>query len=155
MDTGQVAFVAKFMRKVRQAEGGCWPWLGGHNTGGYPRYQCGWENYAHRVMWTINFGPIPSGMSVCHTCDNPGCVRPSHLWLGTPKDNLQDAVRKGRTAHPHRTGEAGPNHKLTWESVRQIRALVEGGSRHRQVAAEFGVTQATISHIVTRKTWVE
>lgn len=146
-------FIEDFMAKVEQHADGCWVWLGGHTSGGYPRYQCGWANYAHRVMWTITNGPIPDGLDVCHTCDNPGCVRPSHLWAGTAKDNLRDAVRKGRIAKLR--GELSGNHTLTWESVREIRRLLGSGVTQRVIAKQYGVTQPCITHISTGKTWVE
>ena len=76
---------------------GCWNVDRPVNKDGYVRvHQSGKSWYAHRLAWTIYNGPIPEGMMVCHACDNPACINPIHLWLGTPRDNAQDMVEKGR-----------------------------------------------------------
>jgi hypothetical protein len=78
----------------------CWEWTR-KKARGYGRFDVrGWPVYAHRIAWVIAFGVIPDGLYVCHSCDNPPCVNPAHLFLGTAKDNMQDKVRKGR----HRWG---------------------------------------------------
>jgi hypothetical protein len=105
------------------------------------------------VAYRFGVGPFNLAFDILHTCDNPPCCNPAHLFVGTAKINLQDASRKGRTARLR--GEAANVHKLTWAKVREIRRLVADGAPTRHVAAEFGVTQATISHITTKKTWVE
>lgn len=83
----------------------CWVWAGAPNGNGYGRF-CwdGTHTLAHRYAWELTYGPIPRGLYVCHDCDNPPCVRPDHLFLGTPRDNMQDAVRKGRFDGIHRPG---------------------------------------------------
>ena len=87
----------RFWRHVKKSDG-CWEWTAGNNGHGY-----GWATRyrqlsvaAHRFSWEMHFGPIPPGLIVCHHCDNPPCVRPDHLFVGTYKDNMQDCVRKGR-----------------------------------------------------------
>ena len=105
---------------------------------------------AHRVSWMLKHGEIPEGMLVCHHCDNPRCVRPDHLFLGTPRDNIQDMIKKGRD-----TRVRGMDHfhcKLTEEQVHEIRESNERGDCVR-LARDFGVTPCTISHIRGRKTW--
>lgn len=79
----------------------CWEWIGAKNDTGYGKISVGSrdnrkEHRAHRFSWEIKFGPIPTGQVVCHKCDNPGCVRPEHLFLGTKKDNSRDMIKKKR-----------------------------------------------------------
>jgi hypothetical protein len=77
----------------------CWKWMGYVNRGGYGKFRPGHSATvrAHRFAWQITFGPIPPGLIVCHRCDNPGCVRPEHLFLGTHLDNKRDSLSKGRS----------------------------------------------------------
>jgi len=100
--------------------GRCWIWLGStYERGGHAQaYYCGQGQPAQRVAWTITHGGIPKGICVLHKCDNPICVRPSHLFLGTPKDNSQDMVRKGRW-----NGRRGP---LSEEAKAKISAANKG-----------------------------
>jgi hypothetical protein len=86
---------------------GCWLWLGATNEAGYGLYH---KQRAHRVAYELTYGPIPSGMLACHSCDNPPCVRPDHLFPGTTKENVHDALKKNRpfgckkTRHGERWG---------------------------------------------------
>jgi hypothetical protein len=100
---------------------------------------------AHRFMYELTHGAIPEGLLVRHSCDNPGCVNPKHLLVGTHKQNTQDAVERGRM----RSGAT----RLTPEDVARIRELYAKGTKQVVLAQEFGVTQANISAIVTRKNW--
>ncbi len=126
---------------------GCWLWLGLLNPSGYgkfyikPKYRG-----AHRVMWEQHNGEIPEGIFVLHRCDTPSCVNPSHLFLGTNKDNLLDASRKGRIAHGERAGKC----KLTKEQVLKIRVDSRPNS---QIATEYGVRSNQVSRIKCEKTW--
>jgi len=121
----------------------CWEWLRGKDGRGYGCLTVGGQRTtAHRHAYELTHGPITNGLHVCHTCDNPPCVNPAHLWLGTPADNIRDAAQKGRMAN-----------KLTDKDVRAIRAAYRPGNG-RALAKQYGVTGAMISVIVNDKTWL-
>lgn len=144
----------RFWDKVRKTDT-CWIWTASiRNKGrGYGQFCLNGKMVrAHRVAYELEHGPIPQGMHVCHTCDNESCVRPSHLFLGTHTDNMQDKTAKGRGNQPK--GEAAGLAKLTEEQVREIRArYYAGGVRQVDLANEFGVAQTTISSVVRKLTW--
>lgn len=98
------------------------------------------------MSYELANGPIPDGLFVCHACDNPPCVNPAHLWLGTCAENMADAVAKGRMSH-----ETGPR-KLTPSQVLEIRAKLSYMSQ-AQLAIKYGMSPAAISNIATRKRW--
>lgn len=104
-------------------------------------------------------GEIPSGMHVCHRCDNPPCVNPGHLFLGTVRDNAIDKSAKGRhwmQKNGHLSaGQNNPNAVLDWERVREIRRRSEEGASKIALAREFGIARTTLGHILARRTWVE
>ena len=159
---------------------GCWLWVGHIQGGGYGTLHIRPHlHLAHRLSWELNVGPIPEGQNVLHHCDNPPCVRPSHLFLGSHADNVRDMVAKGRNAKGERNGanthperwQRGDDHwsrrnpervtrgsrhgksKLTEYQVRNIRRLKTEGWTERRLAAEFGVREGTIHFIVMRQTW--
>lgn len=102
---------------------------------------------AHRYSYELAYGPIPDGLFVCHQCDNPICINPAHLFLGTNTDNMQDAVQKGRIAYGERNG----NSKLTKANVRAIRA--DTISTQSDLGREYGVSEGTIRNIKTSRSW--
>lgn len=108
------------------ASSGCWLWTGDKAKKGYGRLKIeGKRVYAHRAMWEEKVGAIPAGQLVCHTCDNPSCVRPDHLFLGTQFDNMGDASAKGR-CNPWNRGitHCRHGHEFSGENL-----LVSGGQR--------------------------
>ncbi len=140
----------RFYEKVMaEPNSGCWLWTGCVKNTGYGRIQVGRRCVlAHRVSYELHRDPIPPGMHVLHRCDQPGCVNPNHLFLGTHLDNMADREAKGRN-NPVR-GEAQGTAKLTEADVRKIRAA---SGKQRDIAKEFGITQANVWSIRARKTW--
>lgn len=145
-----------FMANVKRLDGedGCWEWQRSLNTGGYGVTSSG---PAHRASYQFHVGPIATGLWVCHHCDNRKCVRPDHLFLGTPADNIADMVKKGRNGTCptalHARGENVRGAKLTDEMVREIRSRVAAGRSNIETGRLFGVDASTVSNIAHRKTW--
>ncbi len=140
-------FVLRFWGKVEKGRG-CWLWTGTKNRGGYGRVTIKKPvtAMAHRVAWELAKGPIPSGLSVLHRCDVPGCVNPKHLWLGTNADNMRDMFAKGRRPTISLKGSAHPGAKLTEEQVREIRAA-KGSRSYRELIAAYGIGRSTLYRI--------
>ncbi len=139
--------VAAYTRRGR----GCWEWTGTRNPQGYGVLRVGESaRLAHRVVWTLERGPIPEGMNALHRCDNPGCVRLDHLFLGTLADNNADMKAKGRQRGPSMKGTTNPNAKLTDNAVRAIRRSSAMGV---DLARRYGVSQMVISAIRNGKSW--
>lgn len=139
---------ARFWAKVCKSEG-CWLWTAAVNPQGYGliKTMAGMSR-AHRVSYELNVGPISSGRMVRHTCDVPGCVNPSHLVLGTARDNVLDRVSRGRSAD--RRGENHPLAKLcAWE----IAAIRKSSFSGKDLAEVFEVSQASVSFIRNNKRW--
>jgi hypothetical protein len=117
---------------------------------------------AHRVAWELAHGKVaPPRMSVCHTCDVPACVRPSHLWLGTHAENMRDRNQKGRTAKGKQTAYHGPrakgsrngHAKLHEAEIATIRFRRQSGEHYKTIAADYGVTVGTIWKVTTGHSW--
>jgi len=146
--------VERFWAKADRGSGpdACWEWEGCRGANGYGRVRFdGASHNANRVSWVIRNGPIPAGMHVCHHCDNPGCVNPDHLFLGTPADNAADRDAKGRGGAAR--GEHAGHAKLDEFSVRVIRRLHKRGIQKRVLGRVFGVHETTVHYICVRKTW--
>lgn len=137
----------------------CWEWGGYKDANGYGRFSHKGlgksSKLCHRVAWTLVYGEVLNNLFVCHDCDNPSCVNPNHLFLGTHTDNMRDMIKKGRGRKAIMTGEKNPAVKLTIEKVDSIRERYAGGGVSKaQLAREMGVDPKTIYNIVTNKKWV-
>lgn len=137
----------------------CWLWLGWKDEHGYgwirgEEGRSGKVLRAHRVAWELANGAIPEGQYVCHHCDNPSCVRPDHLFIGTHLENMRDCVRKGRYngAGVHPEWRRG-NCKLDERQVGAIRSAYANGRSIGELGKMFGVHRSTIGFVVHRKTW--
>jgi hypothetical protein len=134
----------------------CWLWKGApYANNGYGAFKVSGKRFlAHRLAWEFMRGPIPYNLFICHHCDNPLCVNPAHLFLGTHADNMRDMRTKGRWSPL--TGERSGRSKLTQEQVRTIRATyIPRETPSRKLAAQYGVDKATILAIVHRDSWKE
>lgn len=128
----------------------CWEWQGHLHANGYGRLTNKRKTqYAHRFMYESFYGEIPEGMDVCHKCDNRKCVNPNHLFLGSRKDNMRDAMIKGRLQR----GEERYNSVLNEEIVRKARKLRDEGLLVKEIANRFGVEVHTMGNAIRRKTW--
>lgn len=157
--------IERFWRHVDTSNGAdaCWEWQGAKMKGGYGNFGVGGRDGryygAHVFSFLIHHGPVPDGKEVCHTCDNRPCVNPAHLYPGTHKQNMEDAVERGRTWHPPSV-PSGPRLrprkgiKLTPSDVRSIRQSLEAQtSTQSALAREYGVSAAVISNIARHKIW--
>lgn len=134
----------------------CWLWNGclRPDGRGFTSYGKGRNMLAHRLSWELSYGAIPEGMAVCHHCDNPRCVRPDHLFLGTQQDNLRDMRDKNRGAiPPPRQGSKHHKAKLTDADVLAIRAACANGEKQNAVAKRYSVSDTQIGYIVKGKNW--
>lgn len=177
MGRSQLSIEERFWAKVKKASGdGCWTWTAGKFTEGYGAFKAGGKLlHAHRVSWAFVHGSILPGLFVCHHCDNPPCVRPDHLFLGTNSDNQLDAVLKGRgsTGRPwafprgdkhwtrrdpvraginaRRNGRATA--KLSAADAEEIRRLRVAGLSLKEIGGRFGVAFQTVSKVVRGERW--
>ena len=150
----------RFWPYVQKTES-CWLWIGKKDRRKYGMVNLYREDTdkimstgAHRLSWKIHNGDIPQGMLVCHKCDNPSCVNPCHLFLGTYKDNVRDMDAKGRRKTISMPGALNPAAKLTNEKIEEIRAIYNTGKVSQETLARlFGVGQSSISRIVLNTAW--
>jgi hypothetical protein len=132
----------RFWEKVEKGPG-CWEWTAATYPDGYGNFvvEPGKNRGAHRVSYELNIGPIPDGLEVCHSCDNPGCVNPDHLFAATHRENMHDMFRKGRNG----------NVALDREQERQVRSLLAEGWDRQWVADAFGISIPTTYYLKKRK----
>lgn len=170
----------KFWGRVKKQRNGCWLWCGPVRPDGYGFTNRDGKNQSvHRISYELHFGVIPTGLLVCHHCDVPRCVNPNHLFLGTNRDNMQDASKKGRMSsgerhhthlyperlirgeshfshtHPELVarGEKCPSAKLTAFKVKRIRSLRRKGMKLKDIANLFKVSIPCVYQVVIFKTW--
>lgn len=149
---GQAPIVERFWSRVNKTRT-CWLWTGTILSHGYGQISLGhpstpgskrWR--AHRFSWELHNGLVPAGMVVCHRCDTPACVNPAHLFLGSQKANMHDAIRKGRR-------NAFGHQKLNEADVLVIRAQAARGIGRKDIAQAFGIAPHTVTQIVHRRSW--
>ena len=143
----------KFWSRVGiKSDAECWEWMGPRTDRGYGVYAPlpGVLLRTHRIAYALFNNGIDESLFVCHKCDNPACCNPAHLFLGTPKNNTQDMVKKGRGAK--RNGEANPMAKL---SVEQVRSIFVDSRTNREIANSYNIEKTLVSMIRLRKIWAE
>lgn len=141
-------WVSRFWSKVDvRTPDECWEWNAAKRADGYGQFSLGGAAgqmfQAHRVSWVVAHGELPDGLMVRHRCDNPSCVNPAHLELGTHLDNMHDMATRGRHG----------NSRLTASAVQQIRSRKAAGETYAALAQAFGVSQSAIAFAVRRETW--
>lgn len=162
------ADIERFWNKVLKKDNGCWEWVASKSSSGYGQFCINGKLVtAHRWIYGVLFHPIENNIQVCHSCDNPSCVNPSHLWEGTKSDNMRDCSAKRRNIiqkHPERShlkgdrfkrvcGEKQGNSKLTAEQVKKIINMKRIGSTSAELSRMFGVSDAHIRKIYLGKAW--
>lgn len=148
----------RFWSKVNtRGDDECWPWMGHLNNKGYGMIRLGSANrgkvLAHRLSYELAKGKIPEGSVIMHMCDNPACVNPAHLSVGTQKQNMLDKVAKGRDRNGSRRGSQIGTSVLTDEQVASIRERYIAGIKMNDILSEFGVSRPTVKRIISGKTW--
>jgi hypothetical protein len=149
-------FLRRFWGNIGPITSRCWDWIGAKRGMGYGTIRLSADAgecqqlRSNRVAWEVlNGKEIPDGMCVCHCCDNPGCVNPDHLFLGTHANNMADMASKGRST----CGEKHSRAILSDSDVLRIVSLSSGNRSQRSIASEFKVSEQAVSHIVTGRRW--
>jgi hypothetical protein len=156
------------LANIEKKDSGCWEWKGSKNWSGYGIFKNLDDRtqnpgnrmrnlLAHRASYILHKGEISEGKFVCHTCDNRACINPKHLFLGTPKQNARDALKKGRLyldglTYQLKPGCKSPASKLE-KHIPEIRKRIESGERIAEIAESYEVTPQAIYSIKKRKTW--
>jgi len=133
----------------------CWEWVGYKRKDGYGEITIDKKTFrSHRLIYIDTYGSIPEGMCICHSCDNPSCCNPNHLFMGTHVDNMKDCRNKCRTGGGSRPGEECGKHKFTNEEILDIRKKYKTGLySQRNLAKEYNMSQTNIKDIINRKIW--
>ena len=142
-DPVRISPIERFEKFFNKNHNDCWIWSGHKDKDGYGTIRAYGKRYkAHRFSYMIYRGEIHDELYVCHHCDNPSCVNPDHLFLGTNKDNMADMTRKKRQ-----------HSKISEEDVIQIRRLHKLGVKPKELSQKFGLAKNTLSYIINRKSW--
>ena len=141
----------RLLDKIQVAPSGCWLWTGAVDSHGYGKLNMrrNWLK-AHRISYLVFHGIIPPGAFICHTCDNPPCINPFHLYAGSPADNTRDRVARNRSVGL--PGAANPSARLTEDQVIEILALGRTYTQ-RQIGKMYGISAGAVHLILTGKTW--
>lgn len=158
----QETMMNRFWAKVDKTpglgpEGDCWEWIGSYASHGYGSFKGSNKTYStHRLSWEqANNTTAPSDMHVCHSCDNPRCCNPTHLWLGTPKQNMEDMAKKGRHGNSGKYGEFCPSHKFTEKEILEIRkALQSKQYTYEQIGEIYHISPAYLTKLAYGETWM-
>ena len=147
----------------KKGEDECWPWIGFRNKDGYGRVQINdWQYYAHRVIYNLVYPGVIDIRApkltdekgfLLHTCDNPSCCNPKHLWVGTHRENMEDKVRKNR--QKRFPTDTGPRCKLTMTQAREARQLRKDGIPTRELAKRFGISLPSMKTLLAGKSYKE
>lgn len=156
MNTGRIYTVKpladRFWPKVQKTDG-CWIWTAAVDHHGYGNIGAGRRSEgkikAHRAAWLLAGGEDPGDRDLCHRCDNPRCVRPDHLFIGSRLDNMRDCVAKGRASRGSRNGHA----RLSEAAITEARRLLSQGVSRKELAAKFGVSHSGMCYALRGDTW--
>lgn len=150
--------IARFWSKVEIGNPDeCWEWKAGNNGRGYGKFYVGGDGnpqrYAHRISWSLANGDIPEGLILCHKCDNPKCINPDHLFLGTQAENMQDASKKGRCKPSMAHGNSSGHNKIDEKDIPDVKKMIAEGVSLKTIADIYGVSKQSIFHIKTGRNW--
>ncbi len=156
---GEIPLIDRFLPKVTEdTVSGCWIWNAGRDELGYGRIRISYKEGiapAHRASWMLFKGPVPKGSGpkdrilILHKCDNPSCVNPDHLFLGTDADNCADRDKKERQARGSKSGKS----KLNEGDVRTIRSLLSTGLNPKEIRNEYQISIGAINDIRDNRSW--
>jgi len=147
--------IAQFWLKIDSSGGPeeCWPWTASYHRTGYGHTKFEGKYWlAHRAAYLLHYGRLQADLHVLHSCDNPPCCNPAHLYQGTREQNMLDMSSRGRGKSGSQAGR--PFRKLTWEAVCAIRSERAGGASVRSLATKHGIDPKTVRDILQRKLWV-